>query len=75
MESRIARALRREQFARYAAMTPAQRVALAMRLGEEALASYMMLHGVDRSTALTRIKAAHRAGRRRSACAEPDADR
>ena len=53
-------------------MTPAARVALAVQLGEEGVASYMATHGVDRPTAISRIKIARRAGRRRSAAAEAD---
>jgi hypothetical protein len=53
-------------------MTPAERVALAARLGEEGLASYMTLHRLDRRAAVARIKAARRLGRRPSASAEAD---
>jgi len=53
-------------------MTPAERVALAMRLSEEGLASFMALHGVDRRAAIARIKATRRAGRRPSASADSD---
>ena len=74
MESKAARDIRRAQFARFAAMTPSDRVALARRLGEDDVLLYMRNHGVDRRTALARIKEAHRAGRRRSACAV-DGDR
>jgi hypothetical protein len=54
-------------------MTPAERVALAGRLGEEGLATYVATQDVDRQTARARIKAARRLGRRRSACADADA--
>ena len=74
MHSRLAHQLRREQAARHATMTPAERVALAMRLGEAHVVSYMTMHSLDRQAALSRIKAARQAGRRRSVCAEPDAD-
>jgi hypothetical protein len=75
VQSRLASDGRRRQLARFAAMTPAERVALATRLGEEGLASYMATHGVDRPTALARIKKTRRAGRRHSACAAADAER
>lgn len=53
-------------------MTPAERVALAARLGEEGIASHLTLHGLDRRAAVAQIKAARRLGRRRSASAEAD---
>ena len=55
-------------------MSPADRVALAERLGEEGIAAFMVTHGVDRSTAIARIKATHRLGRRHSSCAAADED-
>jgi hypothetical protein len=72
MRSKVAEAVSRERRARLAAMTPAERVALAERLGQEGLATYMATHGVDRRTAIARIKATHRIGRRFSACAVAD---
>jgi hypothetical protein len=72
MRSTVARDVSARRLARVAAMTPAERVALAMRLGEEGLASYMATHGVDRRTARTRIKATRRPGRRPSASADTD---
>jgi hypothetical protein len=57
---------------RLAAMTPDERVVLAVRLGEEGLASYVETHGVDRRTAVARIKATRRLGRRPSVCAEAE---
>jgi hypothetical protein len=72
MRSAVAFAVSQEQRERLAAMTPAERVALAVRLSEEGLASYMATHGVDRCTAITRIRATHRLGRRPSASADAD---
>lgn len=69
MRSAIAAELARQRSMRLAVMTPAERVALAMRLGDEGLQSYMTTHGVDRRTAAARIKATRRAGRRPSVCA------
>jgi hypothetical protein len=63
MRSRIADEVSQKRLARLLAMTPEERVALAMRLGEEGVASYMTTHGVDRRTAIARIKASRRAGR------------
>jgi len=54
-------------------MTVDERVAIAARLGEEALAIYMSAHSVDRRTAIARIKATRHLGRYRSASAEADA--
>lgn len=70
MASRIAREHRLHQAARLAALTPAERVALAERLGREGLASFMTTHGIDRTTAIRRIKATRRLGRRPSASAD-----
>jgi hypothetical protein len=72
MRSSVAGAVSRRRFARLASMTPAERVALAERLAEEGLASYIATHGLDRRTAIARIKATHRAGRRPSGCAAAD---
>jgi hypothetical protein len=73
MQSRSAEAGNRARAGRLAAMTPGERVALAVRLGEEGLAAYIETHGVDRGTAIAQIKATRRLGRRRSLCAEADA--
>jgi len=72
MHSRSADAIARRRRDRHQAMTPDERIRLAERLGEEGLASYMDAHRVDRRTAVARIKATRRLGRRPSACAEPD---
>lgn len=74
MSSRVARDVREALLARFAAMTPAERVLLARQLGENDLRSYMINHGVDRQTAVAHVKQAHRAGRRPSSCAA-DGDR
>jgi hypothetical protein len=72
MRSRVSRDVSSRRAVRLASMTPAERVALAERLGVEGLASYMATHGLDRRTAIVRIKATHRAGRRHSVCAVAD---
>ncbi len=75
MRSKVAERLRREQFARALAMTPAERVALAHELGERALREFMTANGLDRETALRRIRRSHRIGRRPSHCLDSrDAD-
>lgn len=72
MPSSLAQSIAREQREQLATMTPAERVALAVRLGEEGLASYMTTHRVDRPTAIARIRATRRLGRRPSASADAD---
>jgi hypothetical protein len=72
MRSKVASEASQRRQERLAAMTPGARGVLALRLGEEGVASYIAAHGVDRPSAIRRIKAARRAGRRRSAAAEAD---
>jgi hypothetical protein len=72
MRSKVAEENRRALFARFAAMTPDERVALARRLGEQGIAAYMETHGVDRHTAIARIKSTRRLGRRPSSAADAD---
>jgi hypothetical protein len=72
MHSPVAHAVSQERREQLAAMTPADRVALAVRLGDQGLASYMATHGLDRQTAIARIRATRRLGRRRSASADAD---
>ena len=57
---------------RLARMTPDERVDLAFKLGEQGLAEYMVTRGVDRRTAISRIRATRRLGRRPSASADTD---
>ena len=72
MRSAVAHAVSEEQREQLAAMTPAERVAVAVRLGEEGIASYMATHGLDRQTSIARIRATRRVGRRPSASADAD---
>jgi hypothetical protein len=72
MRSKAAREVSESRARRLTAMSPAEHVALAERLGEEGIASFMATHGVDRPTAIARIKATHRLGRRPSASASAD---
>jgi hypothetical protein len=60
--------LRREQLERYRRMTPAERVALARRLGEEGLAAFMSAHQLDRAGAVRAIRRSRAVGRNTSAC-------
>lgn len=75
MQSDSASAIADARRLRLAAMTPDERVRLAARLGEQGIVSYMETHGVDRHTALRRIKATRRLGRRPSGCAQPPDER
>lgn len=70
MRSKVAADVARRRLERLAAMTPAARVALVMRLAGEGLAAHIALHGGDRRTACRDIAVTRRAGRRRSPCAE-----
>lgn len=74
MRCAVAQAVSQEQREQLAAMTPAERIALVVRLSEEGLASYMATHGLDRQTAIARIRATRRVGRRSSASADADDD-
>jgi hypothetical protein len=66
MRSRVAKEASRARRDRLAALTPAERVALAVRMGEDGLDAYMAQHGLDRRTARARIAMTRRVGRRRS---------
>lgn len=74
MLSRVNQATIAARRARHLAMSPAERVALAERLGVEGLAAFMATSGLDRRAAVQRIKAANRVGRRPSASAVGRAD-
>lgn len=60
MRSKVAADLAREQAKRVVALTPAERIALAERLGEESIALYMAAQRVDRRTAIERLEASRR---------------
>jgi hypothetical protein len=72
MRSKVASDVSRRRRLRLAALTPAERVQLAERLGEQGIGSFMIVQRVDRRTAIARIKAAHRLGRRHSTSAAAD---
>lgn len=71
-KSRVAREVTRERMARIAGMTIEERLALLERMREQGLSTYIQLHRVDRPTAIARIKATTRFGRRRSISAMAD---
>ena len=52
-------------------MTPAERLDLAFRLGEEDLESFRVTNGLDRRTAIRLLERQRQATRRPSACIEP----
>ena len=66
MRSKVADEVREEQRKRVQAMTPAERVALARKLGEQGLAAYMAANNLTRAEAVARVKAARARGRRPS---------
>ena len=68
MRSKLAEQLRQEQIEAIRRMTPAERVALALELGERDLAFYMAFQKIDRETAVRAIRREHQAGRRASRC-------
>lgn len=72
MRSRSAVAIAETRTARLAAMTPDERVRLALRLREDGLTNFMATHRLDRRSAIARIKATRQLGRRPSRCADVD---
>jgi hypothetical protein len=68
MRSKLTEQLKREQRARFAAMTPAERLALTERLGAEGLTEYMSSQRLDRRDALRAIRNSRRVGRKPSRC-------
>ena len=68
----VADELRVEDQQAVAALTVAERVQLALRLGEESLSIYMAYHGVDRDTALQHLRTRNQTGRRRCTCLRDD---
>jgi hypothetical protein len=65
--SRVGDELRRDQAARSARMTAAERLAEALRLGQDAIAAFAAAHGVTPGEARCRLERAGQAGRRPSA--------
>jgi hypothetical protein len=59
----VADQLREEQIREVLAMTPSERVELALRLGERALEFYMAANQVDRATARNALRRSGNTGR------------
>ena len=72
MRSRVAQVTAQTTSRRLARLSPAERIAMALRLADEGIASYILTQGVDRAVAIKRIKATHRLGRRASRSAAAD---
>jgi len=68
MKSRLAQELRDKQRAEMLALTPGERVQLAVELGETALRNLMSAQGVDRQTARRMTRRGRKAGRKPSSC-------
>ncbi|HEX2122928.1 MAG TPA: hypothetical protein VHL59_14950 [Thermoanaerobaculia bacterium] len=70
MRSKVAEALRRETEEEMLAMSPDERLALAFRLGEEAIETFAAARGISREEAKRLLAAERRRGRRYSRCIE-----
>jgi hypothetical protein len=69
----VADDVREKQAAEVRAMTPGQRVALALKLGEEGLAIFMSAQNItSREEAIRRLKKIRHAGRRPSRCMDEE---
>jgi hypothetical protein len=66
----VADGLRSDTQSRLRAVTPAERVEMAFRLGDADLEAFMCAHGLARAEALAALQRARRTGRRPSACAK-----
>lgn len=64
----VADDLRREQLARLATLSMTERIALSVRLGEEAAQMYADMHGVSQTEAKRELQRQRQVGRRPSAC-------
>jgi hypothetical protein len=64
----VADDVREEQLREWAAMSPAERMELAFRLGEEGIQFMMAGQRIDRDEAIRRMRRTRRAGRRPSRC-------
>jgi hypothetical protein len=72
MPSKVANDVARRRWRRIAALSPAERIQLAEQLGRQGIESFTITQRVDRRTAIARIKATHRLGRRHSTSAAAD---
>ena len=68
MKSVVASVLRARTDAEIRRMSPAERLELAFRLGDEAIESFRATHGLDRRTAIRLLERRRQATRRPSAC-------
>ncbi len=66
MSSKVAEALRAEDREQVRRMSTAERFALALRLGDEAVASYAANHGITADEARDRLRTASERARRRA---------
>jgi hypothetical protein len=64
--STVAETLRQDSRERLRRMTPAERLAEALRLGQAAIAAYAAAHGLDHDEARRRLERAAQKGRRPS---------
>ena len=64
--STAAERLQEESRERLRKMTPTERLAEALELGERAVDTYAAAHGIEREAARRRLEASSQAGRRRS---------
>lgn len=62
----VAERLREESRERLRRMTPAERLAEALAIGERAIDAYAEAHGIDRVAARRRLESSGQAGRRPS---------
>jgi hypothetical protein len=66
----VADELARAEQERIASLSPGERVALALELGERSLADYAAAHGIGREAARKEFERERQAGRRPSGCIE-----
>lgn len=64
----VADDLRRDQLARLATLSMTERIALSVRLGEEAARMYAHQHGLSLTDAKRELQRQRQVGRRPSAC-------
>jgi len=64
--SKVADRLQEESRERLRKMTPAERLAEALELGERGIDAYAAAHGIDRGAARQRLESTAQRGRRRS---------
>jgi hypothetical protein len=68
----VATTLRAASLARILDMPVAERIALALAIGDDDLDLFVRASGLDRAEALRRLRAGRRQGRLPSRCASPD---